>query len=145
MISSKSNSFLSIVTIFQLCYYLNKFKEKITLGISLLLSLVVFLTMLVKKFLPPTSLAFPLIAKYVVFTFVINLMSMATSVCVINVNHRETRHMPNSLKWVFLVTLPSLLLMGCPRKHRYHAKKDGTTYTEFLVVGLNFTELYKRY
>ena len=142
MISNRSNFFMSR---FSIMCYLNILKEKITLGISLLLSLVVFLTMLVKKFLPPTSLAFPLIAKYVVFTFVINLMSMATSVCVINVNHRETRHMPNSLKWVFLVTLPSLLLMGCPRKHRYHAKKDGMTYTEFLVVGLNFTELDKRY
>ena len=144
MISNKSNSNL-IISILLICNNLMIFKEKITLGISLLLSLVVFLTMLVKKFLPPTSLAFPLIAKYVVFTFVINLMSMATSVCVINVNHRETRHMPNSLKWVFLVTLPSLLLMGCPRKHRYHAKKDGTTYKEFLVIGLNSTELDKRY
>ena len=130
---------------FHLCYYLNVFKEKITLGISLLLSLVVFLTMLVKKFLPPTSLAFPLIAKYLVFTFVVNLMSIATSVCVINVNHRETRHMPNSLKWVFLVTLPRLLLMGCPRKHRYHAKKDGTTYKAFLLVCLTFIMLNKSY
>ena len=100
----------------------------------------VFLTMLVKKFLPPTSLAFPLIAKYLVFTFIMNLTSMATSVCVINVNHRETRHMPNSLKWAFLVALPWLLLMDRPRKHRYHTKKGGTSYKEFLVTILYFCE-----
>ena len=137
MISNKSNSNL-IVSIFLICNNLMIFKEKITLGISLLLSLVVFLTMLVKKFLPPTSLAFPLIAKYVVFTFIMNLMSMATSVCVINVNHRETRHMPNSLKWGFLVALPWLLFMDRPRKHRYRANKDGKEYKEFLVRNLNF-------
>jgi hypothetical protein len=36
--------------------------EKVTLGISILLSLVVFL-LLVSKILPPTSLVLPLIAK----------------------------------------------------------------------------------
>ena len=90
--------------------------------------------MLVKKFLPPTSLAFPLIAKYLVFTFVMNLTSMATSVCVINVNHRETRHMANSLKWAFLVALPWLLFMDRPRKYRYHRRKGDTSYKEFLVT-----------
>ena len=117
-------------------------KEKITLGISLLLSLVVFLTMIVKKFLPPTSLAFPLIAKYLVFTFVMNLSSMATSVYVINVNHRETCHMPNTLKWIFLFALPWLLFMDRTRKHRYEDsnKKTNQPFTKLLVIlYLNFT------
>ena len=117
-------------------------KEKITLGISLLLSLVVFLTMIVKKFLPPTSLAFPLIAKYLVFTFVMNLSSMATSVYVINVNHRETCHMPNTLKWIFLFALPWLLFMDRTRKHRYDYsnKKINQPFTKLLVIlYLNFT------
>lgn len=111
-------------------------KEKITLGISLLLSLVVFLTMIVKKFLPPTSLAFPLIAKYLVFTFVMNLSSMATSVYVINVNHRETCHMPNTLKWIFLFALPWLLFMDRTRKHRYEDsnKRINQPFTKLLVI-----------
>ena len=113
-------------------YYL--LKEKITLGISLLLSLVVFLTMLVKKFLPPTSLAFPLIAKYLVFTFVMNLASMATSVYVINVNYRETCDMPNRLKWVFLVGLPWMLFMGRPRKYRYYTNQRKQPYKPLLVI-----------
>ena len=110
------------------------FKEKITLGISLLLSLVVFLTMLVKKFLPPTSLAFPLIAKYLVFTFVMNLSSMATSVYVINVNHRETCQMPDGLKWGFLVSLPWMLYMDRPRKYRYYTNKTKQPYKPLLVI-----------
>lgn len=61
---------------------------------------------------------------------------MATSVCVINVNHRETRHMPNGLKWGFLVALPWLLFMDRPRQHRYRANRDGKEYKEFLVINL---------
>ncbi|CAG0882854.1 unnamed protein product [Cyprideis torosa] len=48
--------------------------EKVTLGISILLSLVVFL-LLVSKILPPTSLVLPLIAKYLLFTFIMNTAS----------------------------------------------------------------------
>ena len=46
-----------------------------TLGISILLSLVVFL-LLVSKILPPTSLVLPLIAKYLLFTFIMNTLSI---------------------------------------------------------------------
>ena len=98
--------------------------------------------MIVKKFLPPTSLAFPLIAKYLVFTFVMNLSSMATSVYVINVNHRETCHMPNTLKWIFLFALPWMLFMDRTRKHRYEDsnKKTNQPFTKLLVIlYLNFT------
>ena len=49
--------------------------EKVTLGISILLSLVVFL-LLVSKILPPTSLVLPLIAKYLLFTFIMNTLSI---------------------------------------------------------------------
>ena len=120
-------------------------KEKITLGISLLLSLVVFLTMIVKKFLPPTSLAFPLIAKYLVFTFVMNLSSMATSVYVINVNHRETCHMPNTLKWIFLFALPWMLFMDRTRKHRYEDsnKKINQPFTKLMVISYSNLILQK--
>lgn len=42
--------------------------EKMTMCISILLALVVFL-LLVSKILPPTSINVPLIAKYLLFTF----------------------------------------------------------------------------
>ena len=90
--------------------------------------------MLVKKFLPPTSLAFPLIAKYLVFTFVMNLASMATSVYVINVNYRETCHMPNGLKWVFLVALPWMLFMGRHRQYRYYTNERRPSDNPLLVI-----------
>lgn len=60
---------------------------QVTLGISILLSLVVFL-LLVSKILPPTSLVLPLIAKYLLFTFVMNTVSILVTVVIINWNFR---------------------------------------------------------
>ena len=57
-------------------------QEKLTLGISLLLSLIVFLVLIVEKFLPPTSLDFPFISKYLIFTLVMNLASTAITIYV---------------------------------------------------------------
>ncbi|KAI8438528.1 hypothetical protein MSG28_011002 [Choristoneura fumiferana] len=64
--------------------------EKVTLGISILLSLVVFL-LLVSKILPPTSLVLPLIAKYLLFTFIMNTVSILVTVIIINWNFRGPR------------------------------------------------------
>ena len=77
-------SFLSVFTF----YLPAESQEKITLGISLLLSLIVFLGLIVKKFLPPTSLVFPLIAKYLLFTLVINLASVAATIYVSSVSFK---------------------------------------------------------
>uniref|UniRef100_A0A8R1DIJ7 Uncharacterized protein n=1 Tax=Caenorhabditis japonica TaxID=281687 RepID=A0A8R1DIJ7_CAEJA len=49
--------------------------EKITLTISVLLSIVVFL-LLVSKILPPTSSTIPLMAKYLLLTFVLNVITI---------------------------------------------------------------------
>lgn len=49
--------------------------EKITLAISILLALVVFL-LLVSKILPPTSSKIPLMAKYLLMTFVMNIITI---------------------------------------------------------------------
>lgn len=49
--------------------------EKITLAISILLALVVFL-LLVSKILPPTSSTIPLLAKYLLMTFIMNLIAI---------------------------------------------------------------------
>lgn len=63
--------------------------EKITLCISVLLALVVFL-LLVSKILPP-SLTIPLIAKYLLFTFVMNIVAILATVIIINRNYRTPR------------------------------------------------------
>ena len=93
--------------------------EKVTLGISILLSLVVFL-LLVSKILPPTSLVLPLIAKYLLFTFIMNTVSILVTVVIINWNFRgpRTHSMPNWIRTLFLKYLPIFLFMRRPKKTR---------------------------
>ena len=88
--------------------------EKITLCISVLLALVVFL-LLVSKILPP-SLTIPLIAKYLLFTFIMNLIAIFSTVVIINRNYRtpKTHKMPNWVRVIFLRHLPKFLLMTRP-------------------------------
>ncbi|KTG07273.1 hypothetical protein cypCar_00020679 [Cyprinus carpio] len=90
--------------------------EKMTLCISVLLALTVFL-LLISKIVPPTSLDVPLIGKYLMFTMVLVTFSIITSVCVLNVHHRSpsTHSMPDWVKLVFLVRLPALLFMQRPQ------------------------------
>uniref|UniRef100_A0AAN0LHC3 Nicotinic acetylcholine receptor n=1 Tax=Polyphagotarsonemus latus TaxID=1204166 RepID=A0AAN0LHC3_9ACAR len=93
--------------------------EKVTLGISILLSLVVFL-LLVSKILPPTSLVLPLIAKYLLFTFIMNCISILVTVIIINYNFRgpRTHKMPAWTRIVFLHYLPILLFLRRPKQTR---------------------------
>lgn len=99
--------------------------EKVTLGISILLSLVVFL-LLVSKILPPTSLVLPLIAKYLLFTFVMNTVSILVTVVIINWNFRgpRTHRMPSWIRVMFLKYLPIMLFMKRPKKTRLHWMND---------------------
>ncbi|XP_058484579.1 neuronal acetylcholine receptor subunit beta-4 [Solea solea] len=92
--------------------------EKMTLCISVLLALTVFL-LLISKIVPPTSLDVPLIGKYLMFTMVLVTFSIITSVCVLNVHHRSpsTHTMPSWVKLVFLVKLPALLFMRRPHNN----------------------------
>ncbi|XP_022332769.2 acetylcholine receptor subunit beta-like 1 isoform X4 [Crassostrea virginica] len=88
--------------------------EKITLCISILLALVVFL-LLISKILPP-SLRIPLIAHYLLFTFIMNILAICLTVFVINKNFRtpRTHQMPNWIRLVFFNYLPRLMLMTRP-------------------------------
>ncbi|XP_029688416.1 neuronal acetylcholine receptor subunit beta-4-like [Takifugu rubripes] len=92
--------------------------EKMTLCISVLLALTVFL-LLISKIVPPTSLDVPLIGKYLMFTMVLVTFSIITSVCVLNVHHRSpsTHTMPSWVKLIFLVKLPSLLFIRRPQNN----------------------------
>lgn len=74
-----------------------------TLSISVLLSLTVFLLVIV-ELIPSTSSAVPLIGKYMLFTMVFVIASIIITVIVINTHHRSpsTHIMP---EWVRKVSV----------------------------------------
>ncbi|XP_008406448.1 neuronal acetylcholine receptor subunit beta-2-like isoform X1 [Poecilia reticulata] len=98
-------------------------REKMTLCISVLLALTVFL-LLISKIVPPTSLAVPLIGKYLMFTMVLVTFSTVSTACVLNVHHRSpsTHYMPDWVKQLFLVRLATFLLMRRPGSSSVHNK-----------------------
>ncbi|XP_078473324.1 neuronal acetylcholine receptor subunit beta-4-like [Lampetra planeri] len=122
-------SFLTI-----LVFYLpSDCSAKMTLCLSVLLALTVFL-LLISKIVPPTSLDVPLIGKYLMFTMVLVTFSIVTSVCVLNVHHRSpsTHTMPNWVKKVFLHKLPMILFMQRPKnssaRYRMRQKHLGASF-----------------
>lgn len=104
-------AFLSMMVFYLPC----EASEKITLAISILLALVVFL-LLVSKILPPTSSTIPLMAKYLLMTFVMNMITIMVTVVIINVYFRgpATHTMPQWVRTLFLTHLPMLLIMRRP-------------------------------
>ncbi|XP_036354785.1 acetylcholine receptor subunit beta-like 1 [Octopus sinensis] len=88
--------------------------EKITLSISILFSINVFL-LLVSKILPPSS-TIPLISTYLLFTFILNIFTIFVTVILINWNFRtpRTHRMSKWFKIIFLKYLPRILLMERP-------------------------------
>ncbi|XP_060930868.1 neuronal acetylcholine receptor subunit alpha-4-like isoform X2 [Limanda limanda] len=89
--------------------------EKITLCISVLLSLTVFL-LLITEIIPSTSLVIPLIGEYLLFTMVFVTLSIVITVFVLNVHHRspQTHSMPQWVRRVFLDFVPRVLFMKRP-------------------------------
>jgi len=89
--------------------------EKITLCISVLLSLTVFL-LLITEIIPSTSLVIPLIGEYLLFTMIFVTLSIIITVFVLNVHHRspQTHGMPHWVRRVFLDVVPRLLFMKRP-------------------------------
>nr|AXP17108.1 nicotinic acetylcholine receptor subunit alpha 8 [Cydia pomonella] len=67
--------------------------EKISLCISILVSLTVFFLGLA-EIIPPTSLAIPLLGKYLLFTMILVSLSVWVTVCILNVHFRyEANHL----------------------------------------------------
>ncbi|NWT63010.1 ACHA2 protein, partial [Erythrocercus mccallii] len=89
--------------------------EKITLCISVLLSLTVFL-LLITEIIPSTSLVIPLIGEYLLFTMIFVTLSIIITVFVLNVHHRSpgTHAMPPWVRAFFLDFLPPRLFMRRP-------------------------------
>ncbi|XP_022096176.1 neuronal acetylcholine receptor subunit alpha-3-like [Acanthaster planci] len=98
-------------------------QEKVTLSISVLIALIVFL-LLIPSIVPPTSTTVPLIARYMLFTMAIVSISIFATVWTINLHFRNsnTHTMGKWTKKVFLNVLPRLLLIERPGAS--HARKE---------------------
>ncbi len=104
-------SFLTVLTF----YLPSESGEKISLCISILLSLTVFV-LLLNDLIPPTSIVVPLIAKYLLFTIILVTLSVLVTVVVLNIHFRSpsTHVMPRWARRLFLHVLPRILLMKRP-------------------------------
>ncbi|XP_034143398.1 neuronal acetylcholine receptor subunit alpha-4 isoform X1 [Esox lucius] len=89
--------------------------EKITLCISVLLSLTVFL-LLITEIIPSTSLVIPLIGEYLLFTMIFVTLSIVITIFVLNVHHRSprTHTMPRWVRCVFVEIVPAFLFIRRP-------------------------------
>ncbi|XP_054084311.1 neuronal acetylcholine receptor subunit alpha-7 isoform X5 [Zeugodacus cucurbitae] len=89
--------------------------EKLTLGVTILLSLTVFLN-LVAETLPQVSDAIPLLGTYFNCIMFMVASSVVLTVVVLNYHHRtaDIHEMPPWIKSVFLQWLPWILRMGRP-------------------------------
>lgn len=91
--------------------------EKVTLCISVLLSLTVFL-LVITETIPSTSLVIPLIGEYLLFTMIFVTLSIVITVFVLNVHYRtpKTHTMPFWVRSVFLELLPKVMFMTRPER-----------------------------
>jgi len=101
--------------------------EKITLCISVLLSLVVFLLVIVDT-IPPTASAVPMLGIYILFTMALNSFSIVLTVVVENVHHRgpETHEMPQWMRKIFIDFLPRVLFPSTMKTLSPHGPEEPT-------------------
>ncbi|KAG9509157.1 Acetylcholine receptor subunit beta-like 2, partial [Fragariocoptes setiger] len=78
---------MAFMTVF-VFYLPSKSDEKVTLSISILISLIVFF-LLMLEIIPASSLAVPLFGKYLLFTLVLVLLSTCVTVFVLNIHYRS--------------------------------------------------------
>lgn len=89
--------------------------EKIALCINILLSQTMFF-LLISEIIPSTSLALPLLGKYLLFTMFLVGVSVVITIIVLNVHYRKpsTHKMANWVRKLFIRWLPKILLMRVP-------------------------------
>lgn len=118
--------------------------EKMTLCISILLALVVFL-LLVSKILPPTSMVIPLISKYLIFTFIMNIITILTTVIIINWNYRtpRTHKMPKWVRIVFIDFFPKILFIKRPDPNKNDDKNSVENVEDIIGSRYNVTDTFE--
>nr|AWX65632.1 nicotinic acetylcholine receptor alpha 2 subunit [Laodelphax striatellus] len=91
--------------------------EKIALCITILLSQTMFF-LLISEIIPSTSLALPLLGKYLLFTMLLVGLCVVITIMVLNVHYRKpsTHKMANWVRKIFIRRLPKLLLMRVPEQ-----------------------------
>ncbi|XP_068103132.1 acetylcholine receptor subunit alpha [Hyperolius riggenbachi] len=109
--------------------------EKMTLTISVLLSLTVFLLVIV-ELIPSTSSAVPLIGKYMLFTMVLVIASIIITVIVINTHHRSpsTHAMPPWVRKIFIETIPNLMFFSTMKRPAQEIKTQKTMFAEDIDI-----------
>lgn len=90
--------------------------EKIALCISILLSQTMFF-LLISEIIPSTSLAMPLLGKYLLFTMILVALSVVVTIIILNIHYRKpsTHKMAPWVRSFFIKILPRLLLMRVPK------------------------------
>ncbi|XP_076163624.1 nicotinic acetylcholine receptor alpha3 subunit [Ptiloglossa arizonensis] len=116
--------------------------EKVSLSISILLSLTVFF-LLLAEIIPPTSLVVPLLGKFVLFTMILDTFSICVTVVVLNVHFRspQTHVMAPWVRRVFIHVLPRLLVMRRPQYQIDKRSMDGHHGQRVMVRTCNGLEL----
>uniref|UniRef100_H3DHS8 Cholinergic receptor nicotinic alpha 1 subunit n=2 Tax=Tetraodon nigroviridis TaxID=99883 RepID=H3DHS8_TETNG len=106
--------------------------EKMTLSISVLLSLTVFLLVIV-ELIPSTSSAVPLIGKYMLFTMVFVIASIIITVIVINTHHRSpsTHTMPDWVRRIFIETIPNIMFFSTMKRPGKEKQRKGIQPPDF--------------
>lgn len=89
--------------------------EKVALCITTLLSQTMFF-LLMSEIIPSTSLAMPLLGRYLLFTMFLVGLSVILTIVILNVRYRKpsTHRMPPWVRRFFIQKLPKLLLMRVP-------------------------------
>ncbi|XP_075971750.1 nicotinic acetylcholine receptor alpha4 isoform X1 [Anticarsia gemmatalis] len=125
-------SFLTVLTF----YLPSDSGEKVTLSISILISLHVFF-LLVVEIIPPTSLVVPLLGKYLIFAMILVSISICVTVVVLNVHFRspQTHRMAPWVKRVFIHILPRLLFMKRPQ-YKFDTTSVGYHRSRYTACGV---------
>ncbi|KAB0800277.1 hypothetical protein PPYR_06017 [Photinus pyralis] len=133
-------SFLSV-----LVFYLpSDSGEKISLSISILLSLTVFFLLLV-EIIPPTSITVPLLGQYLLFTMLLCTLSVVTTIAVLNVNFRSpvTHKLAPWVRYFFIGILPKFLFIERPKKDDDDNKGGDSMLTD--VIHIPGSDKFKAY
>ncbi|XP_037082475.1 acetylcholine receptor subunit alpha-L1-like [Pollicipes pollicipes] len=91
--------------------------EKVALCITILLSQTMFF-LLISEIMPSTSLAVPLLGKYLLFTMILVSISVISTIVILNIHYRKpsTHKMAPWVRRFFIHKLPPFVLMKVPEE-----------------------------